>query len=472
MPYTDRQECAPPTLSHRPVPLLPHAMPTQIVAWREEGAVTAAAFLADVRRLVPLLPATTHILNDCHDRYRFLVTLCAIMVAGKINLLPSTRTPETIHQLQLFAPDACCLTDQAQCTIALPRMHFPDAVHGSDDASPFAVPQLDPAQTIAYVFTSGSTGVPVAHRKTWGALVRNVQAEAQQLGLAAGSACTIVGTVPPQHMYGFESTVLMPLVNGFALDSSPWFYPADICAALQRVPAPRVLVTTPVHLRQLLAMPAPLPEVALLVSATASLSPQLAVQSEQAFDAPLLEIYGSTETGQIASRRPTKSQEWTLFPGVRMQRDANNPQDERMWISGGHVEAAMPMNDAIELTGDQRFLLHGRMADMINIAGKRSSLAYLNHHLNAIPGVEDGVFYMPPERTSGEVTRLQAFVVAPTLEPADILAALRTRIDAAFMPRPLHKVAALPRNATGKLPQAALAELAQSLDHRSLPEAG
>src|SRR5690606_14056093 len=208
----------------------------------------------------------------------FLVSLCAIMVNGKINLLPSTRTPETIRQLQLFAPDACCLTDQAACTIALPRMQFPDFPAENDAGISLPVPQIDAAQTVAYVFTSGSTGTPVAHRKTWGALVRNVQAEAQQLGLEAGQPCTIIGTVPPQHMYGFESTVLMPLVNGFALDSSPWFYPADICAALEKVPEPRVLVTTPVHLRQLLAMPTPLPAVKLLVSATAPLAPQLALQ--------------------------------------------------------------------------------------------------------------------------------------------------------------------------------------------------
>jgi len=219
-----------------------------------------------------------------------------------------------------------------------------------------------------------------------------------------------------------------------------------------------------------MSMQAELPKVSLLVSATAPLAPQLALQSEQAFQAPLCEIYGSTETGQIATRRPTASQEWALFPGIRMQRNTEDTSDERMWISGGHVEIPMPMNDAIELTADGRFLMHGRMADMINIAGKRSSLAYLNHHLNAIAGVKDGAFYMPPEKTSGEVTRLQAFVVAPTVTVDSILAVLREKIDPAFMPRPLIQVAQLPRNATGKLPQAALAELAASFAH-TRPEA-
>ncbi|MFX8164658.1 AMP-ligase, partial [Acinetobacter baumannii] len=86
------------------------------------------------------------------------------------------------------------------------------------------------------------------------------------------------------------------------------------------------------------------------------------------------------------------------------------------------------------------------------IAGKRSSLAYLNHQLNAIPGVVDGVFFMPddapptPHAYGGlPVTRLVALVVAPGLSAAAVLRALHERIDAAFLPRPLLFVEALPR---------------------------
>ena len=81
------------------------------------------------------------------------------------------------------------------------------------------------------------------------------------------------------------------------------FYPADICAALAQLPRPRVLVTTPIHLRTLLAADVELPPLDLIVSATAPLSPQLALDAERRFAARLLEIYGSTETGQIAMRR-------------------------------------------------------------------------------------------------------------------------------------------------------------------------
>jgi acyl-coenzyme A synthetase/AMP-(fatty) acid ligase len=120
------------------------------------------------------------------------------------------------------------------------------------------------------------------------------------------------------------------------------------------------------------------------------------------------------------------------------------------WVKGGHVQAGLLLGDVIELCGRDRFLLHGRTADLVNIAGKRTSLASLNHHLNAIPGVRDGVFVMP-EETDGAVTRLAAFAVAPGLSSESILAALRQRIDPAFLPRPLHLVDSLPRNETGKL---------------------
>lgn len=465
----DIKGCVPLTST---TPLLSHTSPDRIVAWRDGISVTAAQFLSDVEKLATLLPASHHVLNDCHDRYHFLVAFSAILVSGKVNLLPSTRTAETIRQLLSFAPDAVCLTDQAHCAIDLPRTAYPtssffDLVGSSGrngNTFEFQIPQIENDRLVAYVFTSGSTGLPIAHRKTWATLVRNVQMEAIQLGLQPDVNYSVVGTVPAQHMYGFESTVLMPLVNGFSLTSALSFYPADICSSLEQVPEPRVLVTTPVHLRSLIGSELPLPKIEVMVSATAPLSPQLALQAEQTFHAPLQEIYGSTETGQIASRQPSHSPEWILFPTLKMTRCPHqDASDERMWISGGHVETPMPMNDAIEMTGDGTFLLHGRITDLINIAGKRSSLAYLNHHLNAIPGVVDGAFFMPPEKSTGEVTRLKAFVVAPTLAVSDLIDALRQKIDPAFLPRPLYKVDSLPRNATGKLPQASLAELLHTL---------
>lgn len=124
----------------------------------------------------------------------------------------------------------------------------------------------------------------------------------------------------------------------------------------------------------------------------------------------------------------------------------------------------MPLGDVLDLRSPTRFALLGRHADMVNIAGKRTSLAYLNHQLNSIPGVVDGALYWPQDEQLDAQARIQrpmAFVVAPKLDESQLLHALRERIDPAFMPRPIHFVPRLPRNATGKLPQQALAELAR-----------
>lgn len=452
-------------------PLVFHSSPDQTIAWRDGAPVSVRAFVADVARVAAALPAGGHVFNVCRDRYRFAVSLCAALVAGRISLLPSTHTPEMVRQLASFAPDAFCLHDAPDCTIDLPRFAYPDAAPADflGDA-PCVVPRIDASRIMAYVFTSGSTGAPVPHRKTWGFLVGCVRAAADRLGLLDGRAATLIGTVPAQHMYGFESTVLLALIGGLAFSNRQPFYPVDIRDELAAIPQPRVLVTSPIHLRALLSAGHALPPAALVLSATAPLSEKLACEAEAALDAPLVEIYGSTETGQIATRRTSQGATWQLFPGIRLDtrtaHDAGDDSGPTVWASGGHVETPVPMGDALELLGDGRFLLHGRKADLVNIAGKRTSLSYLNHQLNAIAGVVDGVFFMPDDAapagadaTREPVTRLVALVVAPTLAAADLQRALRERIDPAFMPRPLVFVDALPRNETGKLPRDVLAAL-------------
>jgi len=307
------------------------------------------------------------------------------------------------------------------------------------------------------VFTSGSTGNPQPHAKTWAGLVGSVQAEASGLGLSPDKPCAIVGTVPPQHMYGFESTVLMAWSGGHAFSHAQPFYPADICQALAAVSAPRVLVSSPAHLRALLESGLVPPEISLLVSATAPLSMRIAREMEALCAAPLMEIYGSTETGLIATRRPVQTAEWQLLPGIELA-----VKNDAVHACGGHVETWTALNDVIEPVAGGKFLLQGRIADLVNIAGKRHSLASLNHLLNAIPGVVDGTFFMPDETGHDQVTRLAACVVAPGMKAPQLLAALREHIDPVFLPRPLLFVDALPRNATGKLPRAAL----QALFHK------
>jgi len=440
------------------LPLISHAGPDAVVAYRSGIPIPAWHFLADVKRVAAALPAGNHVLNVCSDRYRFTVGFAASLITAKISLLPSTHTAEVIRQLTLFAPDVFCLTDDPNCDIDLPRTHYPEIDEGwlSCVQQSWHVPAIDAGQLAAYVFTSGSTGTPLPYKKTWGRLLRCVRDGAHRLSLD-NRPHTILGTVPPQHMYGFESSVLLALQTGGALCAERPFYPADICSTLARAQRPRALISTPVHLRALLAAEVALPETDLIVSATAPLPSDLARDVEEKFGTRLLEIYGSTETGQIATRRTAQTAEWQLWPGVTL-----SLRDGQAWAQGGHVEQPTLMCDVLELTADDRFLLHGRTADLVNIAGKRSSLAYLNYQLNSIAGVVDGTFFFPDgsHASSTGVTRVAAFVVAPTLEPAALIDELRRRVDPVFLPRPLLFVDRLPRNDTGKLPQDALRELA------------
>lgn len=433
------------------LPLLAHTELDAIFAWRQGAPVPVRDFLSDVARVAAAMPPGRHVLNACHDRYHVAVGFAAAIVRGKINLLPSTRNADTVRHLRASAPDLFCLVDGA-CDLDLPQMPYPDG--GAAETGAVSMPEVHADQVVARVFTSGSTGAPVPHDKTWGSLVTCILAGKRRLDLPPGT--TLVGTVPAQHMYGFESTLLMAFHGDVPLSAGHPFYPADIVSELESVPEPRMLVTTPVHLRALLAADVCPPPLCMVLCATAPLPIDLAHAAEARLDAPLVEIYGSTETGQIATRRTARTDAFSLLDGV----DLVPAGDGVAMASGGHLRAPTPIHDIIEPLGGGDFRLHGRSADMVNIAGKRSSIAHLNHQLCAVPGVVDGVFFAPDQADADAVTRLVAFAVAPGLTPAMLRSALRERIDPAFMPRPLVLLDALPRNATGKLPRMALAALA------------
>lgn len=448
------------------VPLLAHGDLDAVFAWTPEGPISVGDYLADARQLAEQLPATGYLLNLCHDRYRFAVGFAAGLLRGMTSLQPSSQSPETFRRLQAEYAGLVCLCDGAADTLDLPRLDFPSdfsatsTVNRKKEAkTTSAIPEFPADHLAAILFTSGSTGLPQAQRKTWGKLVANGRSEAIALGLDR-QPHAIVGTVPVQHSYGFESTFLLALHGGCAFWAGKPFYPQDIAGALAAVPQPRLLVTTPFHLSALLSAEIELPPVDLLLSATAPLSTTLAAQAEARTGAPMREIYGSTESGQLATRRTTDGAAWTLLPGVRLEQDGDDTV-----ACDGHVEGRVALSDLIELLPDQptqplqQFLLHGRHADLINIAGKRTSLAYLNHQLGAVPGVVDGAFFLPDEEGPDGITRLTAFVVAPGLTARQVSVELRQRIDAIFLPRPLVLVDQLPRNSTGKLPRAELQAL-------------
>jgi acyl-coenzyme A synthetase/AMP-(fatty) acid ligase len=423
------------------------------VAWRHGEPISGAQFLADAHRLAARLPPSARVVNLCGDRYAFSVALAAAWARGDVCLLPPNAMPQTLAQVARPGESLVALVDDA-AFVPPPGLavELVDAPWPSEGRS-VDMPSLDDEADAVCLMTSGSTGVPQPHTKAWGPLRANIAAEAERLAECLGrpdlSGLTIVASVPPQHSYGLESTVLLPLLGGAAFDSGRPFYPADIADALARVPRPRALVTTPFHLKTLLQSGVALPPTDLVLSATAPLSPQLAEQAEAAFGGVLIEVYGCTEAGQVATRRTSQGDQWRTFSGLRVWRE-EGAEGERFVVHGGHVIEPTPLADVLELQDERRFRLLGRSNDLIHVAGKRSSLAFLNFQLNRLPGVQDGCFWMPDEVVEG-VVRPVAFVVAPELTAAQVIAGLRSVLEPAFVPRKVFHVDELPREATGKL---------------------
>lgn len=449
------------------LPLLANRDLDAPIAWRDGSPVSARRFLADAQQLAAALPSGGPAINLCTDRYAFAVGLVAAMLRGQASLLPPDARSDTLARLH-ESGDACyALTDDAGlATPGLQRMLYElPASNEAPAGAAGASPAFDAACHAVSLLTSGSTGVPQAHAKRWGTLVGDVAAAvprlASLLGRASLEGLTLVATVPVQHSYGLESSVLLALLGGAAFDSGRPFFPADIAQALAAVPRPRALVTTPFHLKTLLLSGVELPPVDFILSATAPLSPQLAAQAEEALGGPMIEIYGSTETGQVATRRTTQTDVWETLGQIRVHAEQQGQAGERFIFEGDFVPEPTPMADVLELIDERHFRLLGRANDLIHVAGRRSSLGYLNYHLNSIPGVRDGAFWLPDDVADG-VVRPVAFVVAPELSHDDIVAQLRQRLEAVFVPRRVVHVQALPREATGKLVVRALNEFARA----------
>ncbi|MEJ0070360.1 MAG: AMP-binding protein [Pseudomonadota bacterium] len=426
------------------------------VAWHGTRPITVAELLADAGALSRSLPPRGVLINACANRYAFLVGFLAALLRGRVCLLPGERTPQRFALLRRAYPDSELLTDAGADGI--------DGAIGVPILTGAALrddPQHGPAadRVVSIAFTSGSTGEPLGHARRWGALMWQIEAIARRFDLLGPETVAIAATVPHSHMYGFETTILLPLRAAVAVHAGTPLYPDDVRRVLAGLPAPRLLVTSPVHLRALAdsGSDQALPPVRTVISATAPLSTDLATRVETRLATSVLEIYGCTEAGSVASRRTLAEAGWRAFDGLTVAEAPGTTGSAQVDVAG--EPHPLPLNDVLTFEPDGTFRLLGRREDMIKVGGKRASLAALTAHLLGIDGVQDGMMVMPDATGSDDAPRPCAIVVAPTLTPRAILDALRRRVDPVFVPRRVVLVEALPRDALGKLPKARLAAL-------------
>ncbi len=434
-------------------PLIGFYNSDDVLAWGDGEPRRAGRFLADVSFLAELLPHRPTVLNLATNRYDFLVGFAAAIMRRQVTLLPQSRAPQTLLRIAGEFSGSYALTDRG------------DAIEGIDSVSiqtgggqipwPMDIPRIPSDQVVAVAFTSGSTGRPVPNKKTWGALTSVAQATGARLGIKGGDRVSVVATVPHQHMFGLEASVMLPIMHGLTMHAGRPLFPADIGSTLADAAGRWILVTTPLHLRACVAESLPMPPGGLFLSATAPLARSLAQEAEDHFHAEVHEIFGFAEAGSIAERRTIDGDRWRPLDGVLVEQEGSS-----CLVRARYLPVPVPAPDRITVDPEGTFVVHGREADQVNIAGHRVSLGDLNHTLMQIDGVQDGVFFLP-EEGAGLVTRLMAFVVAPGKTSEEIQRRLRAHVDPVFMPRPLVCVPSLPRNATGKLPRESVSELAR-----------
>ncbi|MBM0104437.1 acyl-CoA synthetase [Steroidobacter sp. S1-65] len=422
------------------LPLFVSADPQRPIAWRRGAPVLLAEFRSHVASVVAQLPErAAAMINLCDDRYRFLVAYAAALSVGHTVLLPSSRAEQVVADVET-ANAGSYRIDDAAIDAAL------------EQTSTAAINTRIAADMTAMVgYTSGSTGQPKRFPKLWRTVQGSNERNAASIraGIADKNAAVwLLATVPPQHMYGMEMSVLLPLIGDMAVHAGRPLFPADIAAALAELPRPRVLVSTPVHLRAIVASEQEFPQVDVIVSATAPLDQPLAAAVTAKLGGEMVEMFGSTETCVFASRLTAREDQWQLYEGVRLE-----PRSEGTLVHAPWFVEPVLLQDVVELLPGQRFVVRGRSSDMIEVAGKRASLSDITRRLLAIEGVREAAVFQPEPDAVGAIRRVAALVVAPNLTSREVLDQLAAGVDSAFLPRPLLIVDQLPRNEVGKLPR-------------------
>ena len=428
---------------------------TDIIAWNEKESISHQQFLTDVILLVNKLPHKDFAINLCEERYSFMVAFAAVIVKEQTNLLPQSRVIENVMAVAEEYPDSYVISEEFINNLELEQI---EVVYQHNENSTSAnqeqrlIPMISSEHIAAIAFTSGSTGKPQPNTKTWGALVSGAKMAAQRFDLIR-SPVHIVATVPPQHMYGLETSILYSMQNGCPSYTGRPFYPDDIRSAVESTKSAVILITTPVHLRACnAAVNIKWENIKYIISATAPLRVELAKKVSKKLNTRVMEIFGCTEAGAIASREPAISEVWSLYNGITIHNEKN-----KTILNAVDIIENLELSDVIQIIDEQHFKLLGRDSDMVNIAGKRGSLADLTVKLQSIDGVNDAVVFMP--ESESEVNRLVALVVTKSLTTKDISNELLKKVDSVFIPRPIYCVDKLPYNETGKLIRQKLNEM-------------
>ena len=430
------------------------------VARRRGEIIPHERFAADVARWHAAFAAVAgpRIALYFDDGYDFACALFGAWHAGKVAVLPGDAQPATLARL-LPEVDACA-------------GDLPGALRPATGAAGGAPLQpLDLRATRAVIYTSGSSGQPVAIHKRLAQLdseIRHLE-EVFGPGLDAGGPPVIHATVSHQHIYGLLFVTTWPLAAGRLVEVEKIAYPEQMAERLAREPA--VLVSSPAHLRRLpdtLDWAPARAQVRAVFSSGGPLPPESSQQAHALLGPSPTEVYGSSETGGVAWRQRARDGDaWTALPGVQWRL-----KDDTLCVQSSHLDGDdwWETSDRAKVLEDGRFVLQGRADRIAKIEEKRVSLVAMEDALLASGLIAEARALL----VASEHGPRLAVVAVPSAPGWEALRAhgklalngqLRAHLLQSFervvLPRRFRYVRELPVNTQGKATEALLSALFQ-----------
>jgi acyl-coenzyme A synthetase/AMP-(fatty) acid ligase len=382
-----------------------------------------------------------------HDKILIMAALIASLAGGPRLVLPYafsrqalTEVCDAVTPAFFLADSAAGLDYPAGPQVIVPGM-FP-----ADIAVPHTV--CDPDEPFLMLFTGGSTDKP----KKWAKTPRNIFAEARYQAAALGISRDdiFLSTVPPNHIYGLLFSVLVPFVSSARVLKEIYAFPREILRAAEDYRA-TILVSVPVHYRSLNTDTLKRHELRIALSSAGVLAREDALFFRERTELDVVEVYGSTETGGIATRRRFPDGEsWHPMDPV-----AWKIREGKLCVSSTFLSPNLARDDGFFMTadcvdpdGDHRFILRGRADDIVKIGGKRVDLSVVQNKLKQIPGVRDAVVIAIPAG-KGRENELAA-LVATDLDAPQVKRRLAWVSEAYAVPRQVVVVSEIPMTPAGK----------------------
>lgn len=361
----------------------------QVVAFNQEGEVSwhqwQARTLAWQENLSQYQESRWAVFHS--DSSEFSAILFALWSLNKTCVIPginnATTTVDLLNHVDGFIGqfDESVLKEQSiKSAIDKPYLKKTEPV----DLTILEPVQLASTQPLIEIFTSGSSGKPLAIPKTLDQLGQEIQS-LEQLWGAEINHSRIVSTVSHQHIYGLLFRVLWPICAQRAFCQYNFEFIEDLSNKLNRI-GDCVLISSPTHLSRLpqgLDTSLLRQSVKTVFSSGAPLNPEDSQVANVFFQANINEVFGSSETGGIAWRQQYNDQfqYWQPLPNITFRIDQ---QSKCLEIKSPHI--AEPdwylTSDLAQSINDSSFKLLGRSDKIVKIEGKRLSITAMENRLS------------------------------------------------------------------------------------------